>query len=173
MNIILIGYRGTGKSSIARLLARRIQRNSISSDQVIVDQVGKSIPEIVQEVGWSGFRKIESDVIKSISDSTQDGVIDCGGGVPLNDENMIELKKSGKCVLLTADIEAIIKRIRQDPNRPRLLEGMTFEEEQKRILEEREPKYKQAADYICDTTKAPPHVTVRKIVEYFKRHSWI
>ncbi len=173
MNIILIGYRGTGKSSISRLLSRRLQRKAISSDKMIVMQAGKSIPEIVKEVGWPGFRQIESEVIKSISSSTQNGIIDCGGGVPLDDQNMIELKKTGKCILLTAEIETIIKRIRQDPNRPRLLEGLTFEEEQKKILADREEKYQNAADLICDTTRVAPHVTVGKIVEYSKRNSWI
>jgi len=173
MNIILIGYRGVGKSSISRMLSHRLERKAVSSDQLIVKKEGKSIPEIVKEAGWPGFRKIESSIIQDISNSMQNGIIDCGGGVPLDDQNILSLKKNGKCILLTAEVEAIIKRIRKDPNRPRLLEGMTFEEEQRKILADRDEKYKKAADLICDTTYVPPHVTVGKIVEYFKQNSWL
>ena len=91
----------------------------------------------------------------------------------LNDANIENLKKDGVCIVLTANLETIIKRIRNDRNRPPLDTGVSFEEEQKQILEEREEKYRAAADFICITSNRRPVETAQEITEFLKTKGWV
>ena len=173
MNIVLLGYRGTGKSAISRILAQKLKRKLIRIDELIVQSAGMPIPEIVDKWGWPKFREIESRLVQEIANEERDSVIDCGGGVVLDDQNIVCLKEHGKAVLLKADLNTILRRIKNDSNRPPLREGVSFEEEQKIILAEREPKYLAAADMICDTTHQKPVETVLQIIEFFRQKKWI
>ena len=173
MNIVLLGYRGTGKSTVAKYLARKLGRNVYRTDDLIVEAAGKPIPRIVEEDGWPRFREIEAEVVREVCSRAEDAIIDCGGGVVLNDENTARLKKRGRAVLLTASLEALMGRIRQDPNRPPLKEGLSFEEEQRLILAEREEKYRAAADVVVDTTHHTPDKTALEIIQYFKEKLWL
>ncbi len=173
MNIVLIGYRGTGKSVISRILADTLHCRRLSIDEEIVRQAGKPISEIVEQDGWTGFRKIERELVKKVSAETANSVIDCGGGVVLDELNVADLKRKGKVILLISSLEKIMERIRQDVNRPPLVEGLSFEEEQRQILSERDPKYRAAADCIFDTTYLKPRQTAMKIIELFKKKGWI
>jgi len=174
MNIILLGYRGTGKSVISRLLSKQLKRRLFSLDSMIEEAVGIPIPEIVSLWGWARFREIESEIVKRAVGEARDAVIDCGGGVVLNDGNIKKLKENGKAVLLTAKFETLLSRLSRDRNnRPRLKEGLSWEEEHRKVLAEREDKYNAAADLVCDTTDRRPGETVYEIIEYFKKHSWV
>ena len=94
MNIVLIGYRGTGKSAVARVLAEGTGREVVSTDARIVEVAGRSIPEIVDKHGWEYFRDIESRVVDEVA--TRDGIIiDAGGGVVIRDRNTEALRKNG------------------------------------------------------------------------------
>ncbi|MFQ5717001.1 MAG: shikimate kinase, partial [Nitrospinales bacterium] len=166
-----LGYRGTGKSTLAQSLAKKLKRQVYDVDAMIVQSAGMSIPDIVSQWGWAKFREMESAVVKAVSEKT--GIIDCGGGVVLDPRNIRHLRQSGKIVLLTAKFDAILERIQQDPNRPPLKNGLTFEEEQRRVLAERDPKYRAAADMICDTTAATPDETAEEIVRVFAEKSWL
>ena len=138
MNIVMLGYRGTGKSVISKKLSHKLRRKLYKIDDLISRSCGKSIPEIVDQDGWEFFRKKESDIVAEVSSQAKKSIIDCGGGVVLNDANIDNLKKEGVCIVLTANLETIIKRIKHDQNRPPLEVSVSFEEEQKKILEERE-----------------------------------
>ncbi len=173
MNIVLLGYRGTGKSVISKILAQKLKRKLIRVDALIAQTAGMPIPKIVEQGGWPKFREIESRLVQEIANEERDAVIDCGGGVVLDDQNVVCLKEHGKAVLLKADLNTILRRIKNDSNRPPLKEGISFEEEQKIILAEREPKYLAAADMVCDTTRQKPEKTVLQIIEFFKKKSWI
>ena len=173
MNIVLLGYRGTGKSAISEILSQKLNRKLINIDELIAQSAGMPIPEIVEKCGWSKFREMESRIVQEISNGEKDSVVDCGGGVILDDQNVICLKRHGRTVLLKADLQAILERILNDSNRPPLKEGVSFEEEQKIILAEREPKYLAAADMICDTTRQEPMETALQIVKFFQKKSWI
>jgi len=83
------------------------------------------------------------------------------------------VKKQGRVALLRTDLQTLMERIKNDPNRPPLKEGWSFEDEQKAILAEREPKYLSAADMICDTTEKKPMATAVEIIEFFKKKKWI
>ena len=173
MNIVMLGYRGTGKSVISKKLSHKLRRKLYKIDDLISRSLGKSIPEIVEQDGWEFFRKKESDIVAEVSSQAKKSIIDCGGGVVLNDVNIDNLKKDGVCIVLTANLETIIKRIKHDQNRPPLEVSVSFEEEQKKILKEREQKYHAAADYICNTSNRRPVETVQEITDFLKTEGWI
>lgn len=151
MNIVLIGYRGTGKSTVARKLGERLSMRVVNMDEEIARRAGKTIPEIVEQYGWDRFRDIESLVAADLQD--EDGlIIDAGGGVILRPQNIESLKKNGILFWLVADESAIIDRIQQGDQRPSLSGSKNFIEEVSEILAKRTPKYRAAADHVIDTT---------------------
>ena len=91
----------------------------------------------------------------------------------LNPENIQQLKMEGRIVCLTAETDEIIRRIRQDRNRPSLKEVLSFEEEQRQVLAEREPLYNATADFIFDTTSAGTEETASQVIRYFRNRRWI
>ncbi len=167
MNLVLIGYRGTGKSSVAKLIAEKMHAKLISTDELIVKKAGMSIPEIVKSKGWEHFRDVESEVVKEVS-KLDDCIVDAGGGVVLRDDNVKNLKKNSKIVLLTADVKTIANRIKDDSGRPSLTGKKSFVEEIEDVLKKRMPKYEKAADFSVDTSKLSVSEVAEKIVERLK-----
>ena len=156
MNIVLIGYRGTGKSTVARILGQRLKRKVISTDAEIVKEAGQSIPQIVEQFGWDHFRGLETQMCQKLTG--QDNlVIDTGGGLILKEENVNILKANGTIFWLTAEVPTIAKRISGDTQRPSLSGTKSFVEEIEDILKERTPKYQAAADHVIPTDQASPH----------------
>lgn len=172
MNIVIIGYRGTGKSVISRILADTIHCKLYSIDERIVQEAGKTISEIVEKEGWDKFREIERRMVEEVTAEARKSVIDCGGGVILDERNLLDLKRNNKVVLLVSSVEKILERIK-NTCRPTLKAGVSFEEEQRQVLSEREPKYRAAADCFFDTSDTKPRQTVIKIIEHFKKKGWI
>jgi len=150
MNIVLIGYRGTGKSTVGRLLAARLGRTLVSTDAEIVARAKRAIPEIVAQEGWDYFRDLESDVCRELAGRDQ-LVIDTGGGAILRTQNVEALKKSGRLFWLTASVETIATRIGGDNQRPSLTGTKSFLDEVADVLRERTPKYQAAADHVVAT----------------------
>ena len=99
MNIVLIGYRGTGKSAVSRALQGILHCTLYSIDEEIIRKAGKSIHEIVEQEGWCRFREIESGVVEQISSKARESIIDCGGGVVVDELNIINLRRNSKVVL--------------------------------------------------------------------------
>ena len=156
MNIVLIGYRGTGKSTVARNLGQRLKRTVISTDAEIVKEAGQSIPQIVEQFGWDHFRGLETQMCQKLTG--QDNlVIDTGGGLILKEENVNILKANGTIFWLTAEVPTIVKRISGDTQRPSLSGTKSFVEEIEDILKERTPKYQAAADHVISTDNNSPH----------------
>jgi len=160
MNLVLIGYRGTGKSSVAEILAKRFAAKKVSTDELIVQKAGMSIPEIVEKHGWEHFREVESEVVKEVC-KEDDLIINAGGGVVLREENIKNLKMNSKVILLTADVDVIAERIKDDKNRPSLTGDKSFVEEIGAVLAERKSLYEKAADFMIDTT----NLTIEKVAE--------
>ncbi|WP_447978696.1 shikimate kinase [Candidatus Nitrospira bockiana] len=150
MNIVLIGYRGTGKSSVAAALSVRLGWPAISTDAEIVAREGKSIPDIVKAHGWEYFRDIESQVCRDVSGKDR-VIIDTGGGAVLRAENVAALKAHGRLFWLTAEVPTIQARIGGDTGRPSLTGTKSFLDEITEVLAERSPKYRAAADHIIPT----------------------
>jgi len=150
MNLVLVGYRGTGKSSIARRLARMLGRPVVSLDSQIVQRTGKSIPDLVAERGWDHFRDLEEQICRQFG--AQDGqILDCGGGVVERDANVAVLRDRGRVFWLKATPASIVARIGRDSNRPSLTGGRSFTEEVSEVLHRRTPLYQAMAHEEIDT----------------------
>jgi shikimate kinase len=150
MNIVLIGYRGTGKSSVATMLAGRLQWERVSTDAEIIARAKQSIPDIVQTSGWDYFRDLESEICRDVG-SKDRLIIDTGGGAILRPQNVEALKANGRLFWLTAEIPTIRARIGGDAQRPSLTGTKSFIEEIAEVLEERRPKYQAAAHHVIPT----------------------
>ncbi len=163
MNLCLIGYRGTGKSTIAEIIARKTGRPLKNLDASIVEKAGASIPEIVETHGWDHFRDLESEVLAEAV--AGDGLlVDCGGGIILREQNRARLKAAGPVIWLTTEIPRIIERIKEDANRPSLT-GKSFLEEITEVLNERLPLYQDCANHVIATDEISPEDAADKIIE--------
>jgi shikimate kinase len=160
MNIVLIGYRGTGKSSVAGILADRLGWKHISTDAEIIVRAKQSIPDIVKAFGWDYFRNLESDVCRDVAGGDH-LVIDTGGGAILRSHNVDALKGNGRLFWLTAEIPTIAQRIGGDTQRPSLTGTKSFVEEIAEVLAERRPQYSAAAHHVIPTD----HVTVMQVAD--------
>jgi shikimate kinase len=167
MNIVLIGYRGTGKSTVGKVLASRLGWELISTDMEIVKRAGRSIPEIVTDQGWEHFRDLESEVCRELS-GRDHRVIDTGGGAILRQENVDLLKRNGTLCWLTASVNTIASRIGGDTQRPSLTGTKSFVEEIQQVLDERIPKYQAAADHILSTDGRSISQLVESLLDLFK-----
>jgi len=167
MNLVLIGYRGTGNSTVARLLAEKLGMEVVSLDQEIVRQAGRSIPEIVAEHGWPYFRDLESQVTERFS-ARDDIIIDAGGGVILREENVKNLRRSGKLIWLRASVPVIVARIEGGSERPPLTAGKSFTEEVAEVLRERTPLYETAAHHQVDTDTLSAAQVAAQVVRFYR-----
>lgn len=153
-SIALIGFMATGKTSVGKRLARELgdPYHFIETDQIIVEEAGKSIPEIFEEDGEMRFREYEIAACKNVS-KLQKVVISCGGGVVLNKINIDYLKQNCHIVLLTASTEEIYTRVFKDGTEKRpIIDKENPKEEIKQVLEFRKPFYEAAAEITCETT---------------------
>lgn len=166
MNIALIGFRGTGKTTVCRLLARRLGKKLISTDEEIEKKTKLSIDKFVKKYSWDKFREVESEVIESICE-LDECVFDTGGGIVMRNENIVNLKKNGVIALLTADIRAITNRLKNS-KRPALTKGAkgNYVDEIKEVMQERELRYEKAADYAIDTSSLTPEDVCDLIAHY-------
>ena len=170
MNLVLIGYRGAGKSSVAKIVASRLSRPAISTDAEIIARAKCSIPDFVRQFGWDRFRDLESDVCREVSN--RNGlVIDTGGGIILREQNIKALKANGRLFWLTAEVETIRRRIGDDTHRPSLTGGKSFTDEIEEVLRERGPIYQAAADDVIATDGRRPVEVAEAVFTRFKEVS--
>ena len=170
VNLVLIGYRGTGKSTVGKLLARELRRHLVSTDVEIVRRANLSIPEIVQQFGWDHFRDLESAVCRDVA-ARDRLIIDTGGGAILRPENVEALRRTGRLVWLTATVETITRRIGGDTQRPSLTGTKSFTEEIRDVLTERIPKYQAAAHHVISTDGASTAEVAERIMQQVFRES--
>ena len=160
-NIVLIGFMGSGKSTVGQELASRLDLDFVDSDQLLVEKAGQQIPEIFAEYGEAHFRRLEKEVVAELAE--EEGlVIATGGGVVLASDNVERLRKQGSLVLLQAEPEVILDRVK-DSDRP-LLDVADPLAEIKKLLSARESYYQAAADYVIDTSQLEVEEVVEKIV---------
>ena len=164
MNIVLIGYRGTGKTVVGELLADRLGMTYMGMDAQIIKKAGMSIPEIVEKSGWPKFRDMESQVARELA-GLDNLIIDTGGGVIERPENIEALQTNARIFWLKASVDAIVSRIQEDTQRPALVAGKTFTEEVAEVLEQRTPKYQSAAHHEIDTDPLTPEQVAEKIIQ--------
>lgn len=151
MNLVLIGYRGTGKSSVAELVGVTLSMPVLHMDDEVVRLVGCSIPEFVEQHGWDAFADLETQVVTEAA-RKENTVIDSGGGVVRRSRNMAMLKQNGTIFWLTAGVETIKERIKNESEeRPPLTDAASPVEEVEEVLYARLPVYAEYADHIIET----------------------
>ena len=165
MNIVLIGYRGTGKSVVAQILAGRSGMVCEGMDANIVKRAGMPIPQIVARFGWDRFREIETEEALALA-GRDNLIVDTGGGVIERPVNIPALKKNGVVFWLRASVETIVQRIRGDDQRPALIRGKSFTEEVEEVLAKRRDKYRAASHYEIDTDDLTPEQVADKIMAF-------
>jgi shikimate kinase len=148
-NIFLIGFMGSGKSTIAAALRERLGRECIEMDALIVEKQGMPITDIFAEFGENYFRDLESSTLIELQ-KRQRTIVSCGGGVVMREENADHMKKNGRVVLLTAEPETIYERVKSSKERPILNNHMNVEYINS-LMEKRQARYEAAADITIAT----------------------
>lgn len=153
-NVLLIGYRCTGKSSVGKRLAERMGTPFFDTDDIIVAREGMTVEEIVKAGGWELFREREKEAVKGLQ-SQEGSVIATGGGILEDRGNRSLLRQIGVMIWLTADAETICERMMRDDrngnSRPFLMHGDVMSDVLA-TLRKREPLYRQMADGTIDTS---------------------
>ena len=158
-NLALVGFMGTGKSSVGRLVAARLGYDFVDSDEWIEKRVGKSITRIFAEDGEPAFREIERQLVAEMTGWRQK-IISTGGGLAANDANIATLKQHALIVCLWATPEAIWKRVCHQTHRP-LLQGPDPLGKIRSLLEQRTPFYRQADVLVHTGTRS-----VREVAQH-------
>jgi len=168
-NLILIGFSGTGKSAVSRLVAERIGWPLVDTDRLIVEQFGKSVAAVFQDEGEAVFRAAERNIVVRVCEGRRQ-VISVGGGAPVDLENRSSMKDGNLVVQLAASPETIYQRLRTSPgaeDRP-MLAGSDPLERIRRLLVERNEAY-GIADVVVDTEGKTPFEVTDAVLDVLKR----
>ena len=165
-NIFLIGFMGCGKSTVAAKLNQMYGMHVVEMDQEISVRQKMSIPEIFEKYGEEYFRNLESNLLQEIQTGTNQ-VVSCGGGVGLRTKNVAEMRKNGRIVLLTAKPENVLRRVRENDDRP-ILKGRKTVKDITELMEARREKYEEAADIVVATDDKSVSVICEEIMQKIK-----
>jgi shikimate kinase len=166
-NIFLIGPMGAGKTTIGRQLARRLKMDFYDSDRVIEEHTGADIPLIFEKEGEEGFRKRETDIIDELT-SKKNIVLATGGGAVLNKTNRENLVNRGTVIYLNSNLKSLLERTHKDKNRPLLHGEESAEAILTRLIEQRDPLYRETADHIIDTSSNSIRNVIQAIISCIK-----
>lgn len=158
-NIAIIGFMGAGKSTVSGYLKKMLDMNEVDIDSMIVKEQKMPIKDIFKKYGEAYFRNLESNAVIRLQNCHQT-LISCGGGVVMRKENVTNLKKGSRIVLLTARPETILERVKVSGERP-ILNGNMNVAFIKELMDKRASHYEKAADVILETD----HKTVQQICE--------
>lgn len=150
-NIFLIGPMGAGKTTIGRQLARRLNMDFYDSDRVIEEKTGVDIPLIFEKEGEAGFRQREAAVIDELT-LKEHIVLATGGGAVLDENSRHYLKSRGTVFYLCSDLKSLLERTHKDKNRPLLHGEEPAATILTRLIEQREPLYRETAHYVVNTS---------------------
>ena len=167
-NIVLIGFMGTGKSRVGHMVARRLGLRFVDTDDLIAQRMQMSISDIFERLGEPKFRDIERQVVAEVT-AKEDQVIATGGGVPLLEENVSNLKKNGILVCLSASPDVVYRRTLRNDTRP-LIRTRDKLEQIRKLLESRQLYY-TVADHQVDTSSRPASAVAREIVELYQSYA--
>ncbi len=150
-NIFLIGLMGSGKTSIGKILAKKLKKNFFDIDDEIINKMNLTISKIFKNYGETKFREMESEILGELK-ANRNAVISTGGGIILNKKNISRMKTTGFIVHLDVDIKTQMFRVKNTENRP-LLNGKNLLNKLKEMKEERDKIYKRVSDITIITTK--------------------
>jgi len=154
MNIVLIGYRCSGKTEVGKILARELEKDFLDTDELIEDNAGCSVEAIISRDGWNHFREIEKSLIEKVS-RRNNLIIATGGGVVMDEDNVKNLKKNAWIVWLNGESEVIRERMDKEQRSGKIRPSLTGEdplEEIKQVMDVRIPFYKKAANFVVNTS---------------------
>jgi shikimate kinase len=172
LNIVLIGYRGTGKTSVGVALSKRLGKAFCDTDDYIERKIKRPISDMVAREGWAFFREKEKEAIREVS-QFEDCVIAAGGGAVLDAENVENFKKDGVVILLEATTQTILERMRYDKKTEQQRPSLTGKDPYKEIeevLEIRRPIYQMAMDFSVDTTSKSIDKVLDEIIQKLERY---
>ena len=164
-NVALVGFMGTGKSTVGNVLASMLHLRFVDTDALIEQRAGKRITEIFANDGEARFREYESQVVRELEEM-RGCVISTGGGLVVNPANMESLKKHALVVCLWASPDAIVQRVGHQTHRP-LLQGADRLEKIKDLLSRREPFYRQA-DVLLNCEQRSPREVAQHVAHQFR-----
>ena len=168
MNIVLTGFMGTGKTAVGKKLAKELKMQYVDTDAMIEEDTGMSISKIFKKFGESGFRDLETKVVKCVG-MLDNFVIATGGGVVLREENMEELERHGVVICLSASAKVIFARTSENKSRPLLAEAEDAKKKIRELLQSRQSFY-QRADFSIDTSELDTDSIVAKIIDFVKKY---
>ena len=163
-NIVLVGFMGSGKTTVGRLIAEKTGMTLLDMDAIIADRAGKTINEIFADEGEAHFRALERSLAQELA-ATEGNIISTGGGIVLNPENINDFEKTGLVVCLLADAETVLDRVKHDSSRP-LLAG-DKEANIIRLLESRQTLYKSITHQIDTSGRPSPEPTAQEIIDLY------
>lgn len=149
-NIILIGFMGSGKTSVGKRLAKKLSCSFQDTDQLIEEKSGITIKHMFETKGEEYFREYETNLLRELKANLKNTVLSTGGGMPLREQNAELLKQLGHVIYLKVQADTVLKRLEDDLSRPLLQQGdrrMRIEQ----LLTERAPRYERAAYHIVET----------------------
>lgn len=161
-NVYLVGFMGTGKTTVGKILAQKLNKEFVETDEVIEQQEAKKIVDIFSQKGEAYFRELEKKLLEELS-REKDLVVSCGGGLICNEDNLNILKRTGIVFNLKASVQEIYERTKKHTSRP-LLNVDNPLEKIGGLLNKREPYYSQA-HYIIDSESGSPIQIAESIIE--------
>ena len=160
MNIVLIGFMGSWKSTVGRHVSKRLQKKLVELDQLVLEKSGyKNVTEVFAKIGELGFRQLEEQIVRQVANQ-DDVIVSTGGGIVMNQTNVLYLKQNAKIYYLYAPFEVLEKRIKNLENRPLFKDRAKAVE----LYEIRHPLYSHYADERVDTTDDTPFAVVEKLI---------
>ena len=160
-NIFFVGLMGSGKTTIGKLLAKKLKKTFFDTDHEIEKKLGVKVSVIFELEGEEGFRKRETQMIDELS-SKKDIILATGGGAVLSEENRALLKERGKVIYLNAKPQHLAKRITYDKNRPLLQQGNMLDT-LNQLYKDRHPLYLNVASFVVDTGQQKTQTIINKI----------
>ena len=171
MNIVLIGYRCCGKTTVGRMLGQTLRREFIDTDRLLEEKASLSIHSYISLNGWGDFRELEKEFVKEVA-AKDNLIIATGGGVVIDQENVRNLRENGWIVWLDTEAPVIRARMQKEEDSGELrpsLSGVDPVEEIDRVLRDRIQYYEGASDHTVDANDPPPEEVAREILMTFQR----
>lgn len=164
-NLVLIGFMGSGKTTIGLKLSYKLKMPVEDTDKMIEKQQGCSVSQIFEQQGEPAFRKMETALLQEIAGREYGRILSVGGGTPMKEENRPLLKKCGQVIFLRARADTIYKRLKGDTTRP-LLQCENPQEKIQKLLELRNPVYEECADCVIDVDSSDLESILEQILHY-------
>lgn len=163
--------RGSGKSTIGKLLAKRLGKTFVETDELVVTDIGMPIREIVNKFGWNKFRESESKIMIDLALTGTNDVIVTGGGVVENKQNIAKFNSNNDVIIwLRCLVDTIIKRIGSDKSRPMIANSDNFKDDLRKVYKTRKSLYRKYADIIISSDEDAA-IVVNKIIDKLKERN--